>query len=477
MIQLSGLDASFLYSESPTMFGHVGSLYFLDVTTAPEPLTFERIRESIAERLHLVPLYRRRIVTVPMGLDHPYWLEDPDFDLDNHLFHIALPAPGSDRQLADLVARLAAQHLDRTRPLWELWVIEGHHSGHLAHYSKVHHAAIDGVSGADLLTASFDTTATPHAVPPPETPWQAEDLPTEAQMLGRALGTLANQPAQLARLQYEAIRQLPGLRHSLPSADALASQPAAQDLLFRPAASAPVTPLNRPITSQRCWAFGSLSLTTVKAIKNSFAVTVNDVVMAVCGGALRTWLLDIGQLPDDPLIAMLPVSVRTSDQKGALGNRISVMMASLGTHLADPVERLNHVHASTLKAKEQHQAVPAHLLTDAAQFSSPALAALAAQMSARFRQTGDVKPSFNVTVSNIPGQRQSLWSLGARLVSLHPVSTIMDYHGLNLTVQSYCDQLDVGLIADRKMVPDIWQIMDFLASSLDELAVAAGGPE
>jgi diacylglycerol O-acyltransferase / wax synthase len=473
MIQLSGLDASFFYSESPTMFGHVGSLYFLDPATAPEPLTFERIRASIAERLHLVPLYRRRVVMVPMGLDHPYWLEDPDFDLDNHLFHIALPKPGTDRQLADLVARLAAQHLDRTRPLWELWVIEGHHSGYVAHYSKVHHAAIDGVSGAQLLTASFDTEATPAKVCPPEVPWQAEAVPTEAEMLGRALGTLANQPAQLARLHYEAVRSLPGLRQSLPSAEALASLPSPQDLLFRPADSAPVTPLNRPITSQRSWAFGSLSLSTVKDIKNAFCVTVNDVVMAVCGGALRAWLLETSHLPEEPLIAMLPVSVRTSDQAGTLGNRISVMMASLGTHLDDPVARLHHVHASTLKAKEQHQAIPAHLLTDAAQFSSPALAALASQMSARFRSTGDVKPSFNVTVSNIPGQRQSLWSLGARLVSLHPVSTIMDYHGLNLTVQSYCDQLDVGLIADRKMVPNLWQIMTLLEQALDELAVAA----
>jgi diacylglycerol O-acyltransferase / wax synthase len=473
MMQLSGLDASFLYSESPTMYGHVGSLYFLDPSTAKTPLTFERIKASIAERLHLVPLYRRRVVSVPMGLDHPYWVEDPDFDLDNHLHHIAVPAPGTDQQLADLIARLAGQHLDRQRPLWELWVIEGHQSGYLAHYSKVHHAAIDGVSGAELLTASFDIEQDPPAPLPPAKAWEPEAIPSEAELLGRALATLSTQPQNMARLHYDALRAMPGMQQAMAASHTLAGRPEQRDLLFGAGPEVPATVFNKPVSAQRRWVFGSLSLDQVKAVKNKFGVTVNDVVMAVCGGALRRWLERHDGVPQVPLIAMLPVSVRTDDQKGTGGNRISVMMASLGTHLSDPADRLRHVQDSTQRAKDQHKAVPAHLMTDAAQFMSPAIAGLAAQLSARFRQNGEPRLSFNVTISNIPGSRTPLWSLGARLVGLYPVSTIMDYHGLNITVQSYQDKLDLGLIADRRMAPNLWDLLDDLKAALDDLSAAA----
>ena len=466
--------------ETATTYGHVSGLALFDPSTAPDaPATFEDVKELIRERLHLLPPYRRRLVEVPFGIDHPYWIEDPDFDLDFHVRHIGLPPPGDERQLAEQVARIVARPLDRSRPLWELYLIEGLQGGLVGQLSKIHHCAIDGVSGAEILVNLLDLTPEPRKVDPPWRPWRPEPEPTQLEMLARGLWAVAGTPRKAWRIYRETLRHLPELATSLgvevPGAAQLGRligrRP--EPLLSQAPTSAPRTRFNARITPHRRFAFGSLPLEQVKEIKGELGVTVNDVVLALCAGALRRYLERRRELPQDPLVAMVPVSVRTEDQKDTLGNRVSAMTASLHTDVPDALERLQHIHESMRVAKEQHRALPATLLQDFAQFAPPAVAARAARAIARATATDWMAVPFNVVVSNVPGPQFPLFGAGSRLVANYPVSAISDGVGLNITVQSYNGALDFGLVADRQLVPDLWDLMDHLRDALDELAKAA----
>ncbi|MCW2544658.1 MAG: acyltransferase, partial [Frankiales bacterium] len=297
MQQLTGLDAAFLAMETHAVFGHIGSVSILDPSTSPDEVTLEKVTRLIEERLHLMPPFRRRLVTVPLGLDQPYWIEDPGFNIEYHVREIALPAPGDDRQLADQAARLHARPLDRSRPLWELYLIHGLSGGRIALYSKVHHAAIDGVSGGDILAAILDLTPEGRTVEPPETAWKAESEPSSVGMLARSAVSLAFQPVRAARVGYTLARSLPALasapgRPRLPVIDRFMPG-GSTDLVLQPSGlRAPATPFNKAISPHRRWAFCSLSLEEVKAVKNKAGGTVNDVVMALSTGALRRWLID-----------------------------------------------------------------------------------------------------------------------------------------------------------------------------------------
>jgi diacylglycerol O-acyltransferase len=474
MQQLTGLDAAFLAMETPAVYGHVGSVCVLDPSTAPEPLTLERLTQVIESRLHLIPPFRRRLVTVPFGLDQPYWIEDPDFDLEFHVRELALPAPGDDKQLAEQAARLHARPLDRRRPLWEIYLIHGLQGGRVAIYSKVHHSAIDGVSGNDILTALLDLTpeGRPDDNPPP---WECDEAPSSAEMLLRSAVALTLQPLRAARFSYGLLRSLPALaaspaRPALPVIDRLLGRDR-NVLLSVTGLRAPATPFNRSIGPHRRWAFRSVPFESVRAVKNAGGVTVNDVVMAMCAGALRRWLIDRDALPASPLIAGVPVSVRTDEQKGTHGNRVSSMIAPLPTHLADPRDRLRAAHESMRAAKEQHGALPADLLADVTQFAMPALAGQAARLSARLRLVERISP-FNLIVSNVPGPNIPLYYAGARLLSYLPLSAIADGQGLNITVISYGGQMHFGLIADRDLVPDLDDLAQALETELDELTAA-----
>jgi WS/DGAT/MGAT family acyltransferase len=478
--QLTGLDSSFLNMETPTTYGHVCGLAIFDPSTASEAVTLERLKQLLEERIHLVPMYRRRLIEVPLGLDHPYWIEDPDFDIDFHVRHIAVPPPGTPRQLADLVARIVARPLDRSRPLWELYMIEGLQDGYVAQLTKIHHCAIDGVSGAEILSTLLDLTPEPRKVDPPRRGWRPEPEPTQIEMLARTAWSLMGTPRKVWRLQRQAIRYLPELAQSL----GFGSLPGQEwiDRIFRrrptpmlseAATKAPRMSFNGRITPHRRWAYGSVSLDEVKEIKGKLGVTVNDVVMALCAGALRRYLLGLGELPADPLVAMVPVSVRSEEHSGTFGNQISAMSASLHTHVDDPVERLKRIHESMRVAKEQHQALPATLLQDFAQFAPPAVAARAARVIARATVSSWVEPPFNVVISNVPGPQFPLYGVGARLVGNYPVSAINDGVGLNITVMSYNGNVDFGLLSCRELVPDIWDMMDHIRDSLLELKEAA----
>ena len=378
MQQLTGLDAAFLALDSPTAYGHVGSVSVLEPPAGGEALTVERLTELIESRLPLAPLFRRRLVEVPFGLDQPYWIEDPDFDIEFHVRELALPAPGDDRQLAIQAARLHARPLDRRRPLWETYLIHGLQGGRQAVYVKVHHAAIDGVSGNDLLASLMDTSPEPRDVGEPDS-WRPEDRARSGAAAGAQRCVAGDQPGS-GRAGVGGDRALlPALVSSparpwLPLVDRFLLRRDRGVVLSAPPLIAPATPFNKNIGPHRRWAFASVPLAEVKAIKNAAGVTVNDVVMALCAGALRVWLQKHDVLPEGPLVAAVPVSIRTEEQKGTHGNRVSSVIAALPTHLADPAGRLAAVHEAMRAAKEQHNALPAELLTDIAEFSMPALA-------------------------------------------------------------------------------------------------------
>jgi len=468
--QLTGLDASFLAMETHAVFGHVGSVCILDPSTSPDPVTLEKVTGLIAQRLHLMPPFRRRLVTVPLGLDQPYWIEDPGFNIEYHVREIALPAPGDDRQLAEQAARLHARPLDRNRPLWELYLIHGLAEGRVALYSKVHHAAIDGVSGGDILAAILDHSPEGRTVEPE--PWQPESEPGAVQMLARSAVALAFQPVRAARVGYTLVKSIPALaaapgRPRLPVIDRFLSR---DDVVLQSGGlRAPATPFNKAISPHRRWAFRSLPLEDIKAVKNKAGGTVNDVVMALSTGALRRWLIDHDALPDQPLVAAVPVSIRTPGEEG--GNKVSTMIAPLPTHLEDPLERLQACTLAMRAAKEQHGALPATLLSDVTQFAMPALAGQAARLAARVRLLERVNP-FNLFVSNVPGPNVALYYAGARLLGYYPLSAIADGQGLNITVCSLSGQLHFGLIADRELVPDLEVMADYLVDELTVLTAA-----
>jgi diacylglycerol O-acyltransferase / wax synthase len=481
MRQLTSLDAQFLGVESASTYGHVGGLAVYDPSTAPGgKLEIADVCRLLSERMHLLPPFRWRLVQIPLGIDLPYWVEDPDFDLDFHIRESAVPPPGDDRRLAETVARIFARPLDRSRPLWELYLIQGLQDGRAALLTKVHHAMVDGVSGNEILGVLLDSNPEGRELPPvPDEP-AGERVPGDLEMLGRGLLGLPRQPLRALRSLPSA---LPNLT-ALPGANAFPAVPRITGALSRvrggdpsvlevTTARPPKTSFNGRVGPHRRFAFGSLSLETVKRLKNELGITVNDVVVALCATAVRDWLLDRAELPEDPLVAMIPVSVRTEEEAGTFGNRVSTMIVPIPTNVEDPRERLLRAHEYLRGAKEHHRALPADLLTDATSFIPPAVAARAARTTMDI--LGRTRPPLNLVISNVPGPREPLYCAGAELQANYPVSVVIDGVGLNMTVMSYRDHLDFGIIADRDQVDDAWALMDGTAAALDELETAICG--
>jgi diacylglycerol O-acyltransferase len=465
--QLNGVDTTFLNIETTTQQGHVGGIAVIDPSTAPDGWGFDTVRRVVSERIHLLPPYRRRLLTVPMGLDHPYWVDDPNFDLDYHLRHIAVPAPGGPEEVATLVARIHERPLDRTRPLWEMYIIEGLAGGKVASYTKLHHAAIDGISGAEILTILLDPSPEGREVPPDELR-DPEAVPGPLALLGRTAVNMVRSPARAVRMGYELLRSVPALRplQALPALVGLGS--GREEMLSRPALIAPHTIFNEPLSAHRRWAYGDIEFSRVKAVKDAFGTTVNDVVLTITAGTVRRWLVDHGALPGRSLQAMVPISIRASDEEGAIGNRVSAMISPIGTHLEDPVERLAFVHETMAIAKDTHNAVPATVLSDFAQFAPPAVAARAARVVFDHGLAGRFTP-FNLVISNIPGPQVPLFFAGARLEGHYPLSTIVDGSALNITLNSYLGRLCFGIITDRELVDDVWSMLDGIDKELAEL--------
>ena len=487
--QLTSLDAQFLAIESGTHQGHVGGLVILDSSKREGgPVRLDDVRGMLEERLHLLPVMGWKLAEVPFGLDRPYWVEDTDFDITYHVREIGLPEPGSDRQLAAQVARLASRRLDRSRPLWEIYLVQGLEGGRSALMTKVHHAMIDGMSGAEIMGVMFDLEPQGRDIPPPE-PDSSGDArdPGSLEMLGRGLIGLPAQPLR-------ALRALPSTLPYLDVAPSILGIPGAErvsryasrarnalgtggdgEIVERPRMQAPKTPFSGRISAHRRFSFGSLPLQTVKDVKNELGVKVNDVVVALCAGAVRRWLEANDALPDTPLLAQIPVSVRTEQQMGTYGNRISVMIVPIPTDEPDPVKRVERARDAMGAAKERHGAMPAELLQDIANFIPPAINARAARVALQLGTRQRMRPLYNLIISNVPGPPFPLYLAGAEVVANYPVSVITDGTGLNITVMSYRDSMDFGILADREQIPQVWDLIDDLAADLAAIKKAALG--
>jgi len=469
MERLSGLDASFLYLESPSNHMHVAATMTFDPSTVEGGYSFEKTRALIQRRLHLIPQFTRRLATVPFNLHHPVWVEDPDFDLDYHLRRIAVPAPGSYHELADLAGDIASRQLDRSRPLWEIYVVEGLEHGHIGVIAKMHHSTIDGVSGANLMVYLFDLE--PNPAEEPEGPErEPEKIPSDAELLAYAMRSRLTRPAQLASVVPKAASAAYNVVRNRRSSDTV-NPPAPL--------TAPRTSFNGAITAHRKVAYSIASLSDVKAIKNAFDTTVNDVVLAVVGGGMRRYLERKGDLPEKSLISTVPISVRPpeGEDAGVGANKVSAMFTSLATDVADPVERLRTIHEVTKGAKEEHNAIGADMLQSLTEFAAPRLFGLAMRFysSTKLADRGPV--IHNLVISNVPGPPFPLYFAGAKLVSLFPMGPVFEGAGLNITVISYMDDIDIGLMVARESVPDVWDMAADIEESLAELKKAADAAE
>jgi diacylglycerol O-acyltransferase len=469
MQQLSGLDTVFLNLETNAVPMHIGSLAILDPATAGPDFGFESVRRLIERRLHLLPMFRRRLMTTPLGLDQPYWIEDPDFDIEMHVRHRALPRPGTLKQLNDLVCDVMSIRLDRSMPLWKVYYVEGLEGGKVALVSKVHHACIDGVSGAELFSTLLDITPQPRDVPPPDAPWIPDELPPPLKLSYITAKNFLARPGKVYNLARRTIPLVLEVRR-----EAMARKQASRranlvdaDTARKPSVMAPRMRFNTTITARRSYATGSLSLKDIKLVKNAFGVSLNDVVLGLCAESLRNYLLAGKELPAKPLIAAVPMSVRGDGERG--GNRVTMLRASLATDIADPVERMQALSARMVGVKRTMKAIPASLMLDWAHTPPPAVMAQAARLYENFSIQDLVNPPFNLLISNVPGPRVPLYLDGAKVEAHYPIS--IPYHGLacNITVFSYQDNLDVGITAHRGTVPDVEVIMEGMAAALAQL--------
>jgi diacylglycerol O-acyltransferase / wax synthase len=462
--RLSGLDSSFVHLERDAAHMHVAGCAVFN-GKAP---AYDELLDAISSRLHLVPRYRQRLAFVPFQQGRPVWVDDPHFNITYHVRHTALPKPGDDDELKRLAGRAFSQALDRTRPLWELWLVEGLAGDRFALLSKTHHALVDGVSGVDIATVLFDSSPDRVPIAPPEHEWIPRPLPTGVQLLADALLERATVPGEIVR----------GIRHALRGprqianrvSEALAGVGAMTWAGFQ---AAPPSPFNVRIGPHRRFTWFRGDLAHFKVIKNVFGGTVNDVVLAVVTGALGRYMRLHGhRTADVELKAMVPVSVRADVERGALGNQVAAMWVPLPVGLTDPVQRLRTISAAMTGIKESGQAVGAQVLTGLAGFAPPTIMAQAARLQARQRL-------FNLVVTNVPGPQMPLYVLGRELEALYPKVPLAENTALGIAIMSYNGQLNFGLIADYDALSDVETLADELRSSIEELAAAAeagGGP-
>jgi diacylglycerol O-acyltransferase len=461
MDRLSGLDASFLYLETPAQLMHVCGVIVLDPSTMPTAYSFEHMQSEIDRRVKDVPTFTRKLRRVPLGLDHPIWVRDKQFDIERHVHRLALPQPGGYRELVALTAHLAALPLDRSRPLWEMWVIEGYDDGKVVVFSKMHHATVDGVSGSNLIShlCALEPDAEPLALGPEQE--HSRDVGAR-ELLGRATLSTVTRPLNAVRLLA-------------PSASLITKTVgrAREGTAMAAPFSAPRTSFNGTITGHRSIGLADMSLDDIKAIKKATDTTVNDVVLAVSGGALRAYLDERGELPDSSLLATVPVSVRESSRRTAGANKVSALFAKLGTDVEDPLERLLEMAAANRNAKEHHNAISADSLQDWAEFAAPRTFGLAVRAYAGLRLAERHPVVHNLVISNVPGPPVPLYFMGARIEALYPLGPVFHGAGLNLTVMSNNGEVHVGAIACRESMPDPDALVQHFPKELARLRDAA----
>jgi diacylglycerol O-acyltransferase len=461
--RLSGLDASFLALERGGAHMHVGSVMVFE-GRAP---AYEDFVAKIESRLHLVPRYRQKLRYVPLDAGRPVWTDDPHFNVRYHVRHAALPAPASQEELKTLAGRVFSQRLDRSKPLWEIWLVDSvGDDDHFALVAKTHHCLVDGVSGVDITTVLFDLEPDPPTPADSPDPWIPRLEPSRATLLAAALAERASAPADaaraLARMASDPSQAASGAATALGGAAAI---------LAASTGSAPDSPFNARIGPHRRFTWVEQDLGHFKAIKNALGGTVNDVVLAVVTGALRRFYDDHAISTDGVVLrAMVPVSVRAEEQRGALGNRVTTMYAPLPVHERDPAERLRTVREAMAHLKEGGQAVGAEVLTRLTDFAPPTILAQASRLQTRQRL-------FNLTVTNVPGPQFPLFMLGRRLRAMHPQVPLGANAGLGIAIMSYDGAMLFGINADFDSMPDVEGIADGLRASITELAELAGVPD
>jgi diacylglycerol O-acyltransferase len=459
--RLTALDTTFLHLEDhSTAHMHVASVMVFE-GDAP---TLEQLVEHVLGRLHLVPRYRQRLAYVPLGQGRPVWTDDPHFNPHYHIRHTALPKPADDAALKRLAGRIFSQRLDRSKPLWEIWLVQAMSGGRFALVAKTHHALVDGISGVDITTVLFDTAREPTASAPASSPWSAKPLPGPAKLLGEALIERSTVPAEMIRggraLLRRPRRALNQLKEGLTSVGATT--------LAGINAPAPPSPFNVDIGPHRRYTFLDADLATLKAVKDSLGGTLNDAVLASVSLALGRYLRRHGHDTDDLVLkAMVPVSVRTKSQRGALGNQVAAMWAPLPVGVQNAAECLRKIATAMEDLKKSGQAVGAQVLTNLAGFAPPTILSQAARLQAR-------QPFFNLVVTNVPGPQFPLYLLGRRLEILYPVVPLAQRQALGIAVMSYDGHLGFGLLGDYDALPDLEDIALDLKWAVAELCRAAG---
>lgn len=451
MRQLQGLDASFVALEQRNAPMHIGSIMTYDPATAQDGFVrFKDILGFIEARLPFSKTMRQRLVQVPLSLDYPYWVEDPDFDLEYHVRHVALPQPGDWRQMCIQTARIFSRPLDLSRPPWEFTIIEGLDNvpglprGSYAMVTKIHHAAIDGKSGIDLMELLH--TLTPDAATPEvEDDWRPEPVPSGVELLARAQLNALTNPFRQGKAFAQAV---PGIARAI---EGIASKSIDLDSAGAP----PKTRFNRTITPNRVVEGRQFPLDDIKSLRVlSEGSKINDVFLAIVGGALRLYLESKDELPEDSLVAMAPISVRSSQEKGEMGNQVAAMLAPLGTQIADPRERLAFVHGRTVNSKALTEALGAREMSEISQASPALFMTLASKLNARLGLANFTNPVFNTIVTNVPGPPVPIYSVGAKLVGMQGLICLSDGMALGHVVQSYDGQASITFTACRKAMPD-----------------------
>ena len=457
--RLSSIDASFLHQEGPASHMHIGGVLIFQ---GPPP-DFADFVNHVRSRLHLVPRYRQKLATPPLETGRQLWVDDPDFNIEYHVRHTALPAPGTEEQLFLLTARIASQQLDRTKPLWENWLVEGLEGDRFALISKTHHSLVDGVSGVDLATVLFDLEPTPPKQPPAaHEPWQPHREPSSAELVAAGVrGMVGAAAGMVTRAASAATRPVSSIGKLRDAAEGVG------EIIWAGLNPAPETPLNVEIGPHRRYAVVRHQLADYKVVKNAFGGTVNDVLLTVVSGALARWLKSRGIRTEGlEMRALVPVSVRTDAQRNTLGNQLTVMRGPLPVYIHDPVSRLAFVRRAMDGLMESKQAVGAATLTAVNELAPPTILAEASRLNFSTRL-------FNLLVTNIPGPQIPLYVLGRQLEDLFPLAFLPKNHALAVAIMSYNGALDYGLLGDYDALPDIGVIADGIDASLAELLEAA----
>lgn len=457
---INGVDATFLYGETPTSPMHVGSVAIIEGS-----LNFDTFRNLIRSRIHQLPSFRKKLMFAPMSVDYPYWVDDPDFNIDLHLQHVALPKPGGWAELRKMASQIFSEPLDKSRPLWSFTFVEGIDKisqvpkGSVALISKIHHVAIDGMAGAGMLGLIFDLSPEVKDLPPPK-PYRPKPLPNELNLVVKSAISFAKNPLRLPTIVGSAV--------AATIKTGVVTRTQHLDLPTAPF-TAPATPLNGIISAKRMWNAALLDLERVKSLKRIMGTTVNDVVLAICAGALRKYLSDKDKLPKKPLVAMVPISTRQSSDEQSSGNKISAMLVQLATDITNPIERLEAIHENTTLGKTYQGAAGAQTLSNLAESVPYGVANLASRIYSRYNMSKMHNPVFNLVITNVPGPPIPMYLQGHKLLSVMGTAPIIDGMGLIITVFSYDGQISISPTSDLNSMPDIDLFTKYILESANYL--------